>query len=119
MCRAALLATTTLVLLASFAHGEEFRQLNFLLFEAAQNGRTEEVVELLKQGASVEARDRFGNTALLLAARTSRVKMIRALIEAGPEIDQQNLAGSTALLRATTSGRTRTAKALLKARADA
>ncbi len=73
----ALLAITTLMSLIflahGLAHGQDARQLNFLLFDAAKKGRTVEVISLLKQGASVTARERIGNTAMSLAAPGSRV----------------------------------------------
>ena len=88
---AAFLAATILVFTAAAPQALEPRQLNEKLFEAAKKGRTDEAIDFLRQGASVEARDRFGNTALLLAARTPRVKLVRTLLDAGSEIDRQNL----------------------------
>ncbi len=69
---AAILAATILVFCAAapgFAPAAapgalEPRQLNEKLFEAAKKGRTDEAIGFLRQGASVKARDRFGNTAL-------------------------------------------------------
>ncbi len=60
------------------APGAEFRVLNLRLFEAAEKGETEQVVQFLAEGASVKGRDRFGNTALLLAARVGRTKAVEA-----------------------------------------
>ncbi len=100
------------------ARGAEFRQLNLRLFDAAEKGDTAMIADLLAEGASVEARDRFGNTALLRAARTGRTRTIKVLLEAGSGIDRQNLIGSTALLRAATTGKNRTVKALAAAGAE-
>ena len=47
------------------ASGAEFQVLRMRLFEAAQKGETENVIRFLAEGAPVEGRDRFGNTALL------------------------------------------------------
>ena len=62
---AAFLAATILVFTAAAPQALEPRQLNEKLFEAAKKGRTDEAIGFLRQGASVKARDRFGNTALL------------------------------------------------------
>ena len=94
------------------------RTLNFLLFDAAEQGCPDLVDQFLGLGASVVARDRAGNTALLRAARMGETKVVERLIEAGSDIAQRNLAGSTALLRAVTMNRRKTTKLLLVARAD-
>ena len=62
------------------APGSEFRQLNLHLFEAAKSGDTKVIENLLSKGASATARDRFGNTALLLAARVSKSKSLEVLL---------------------------------------
>ncbi len=98
--------------------GSESRQLNELLFEAAEKGLTDDVKTLLSEGASVEARDRFGNTALLLAALSGKYHTVQALIDAGSVVNHQNLIGSTAVYRAAKGGRKRAVKALLAAGAD-
>ncbi|MDZ7736013.1 MAG: hypothetical protein U5P41_07820 [Gammaproteobacteria bacterium] len=44
---------------------QEFRETNLKLLEAAGNGENELILDLLKQGASLKTRNRFGNTALI------------------------------------------------------
>lgn len=90
------------------------RLLNFLLFDAAESGCAGLVQRFLAEGASVAARDRFGNTALLRAAHGGRNQVIELLLASGSDIHQQNLAGSTALLRAVMMNRRRSAKLLLE-----
>jgi ankyrin repeat protein len=94
------------------------RVLNFLFFDAAERGCVELVRRFLDLGASIEARDRLGNTGLLVAARAGENQIVELLLAEGSAIEQQNLAGGTALLRAVTMNRRRTAKILLKAGAD-
>jgi ankyrin repeat protein len=94
------------------------RVLNFLFFDAAERGCVELVHRFLDLGAAIEARDRFGNTGLLIAARAGENEIVELLLAEGSEIERQNLAGSTALLRAVTMNRRRTAKILLKAGAE-
>ena len=94
------------------------RILNSLLFDAADRGCLELTKQFLIEGASVKARDRFGNTALLHAAHSGHDDVITFLLDNGSELDYQNLAGSTALLRAVSTNRRRTVKILLKRGAD-
>lgn len=93
-------------------------RLNLLFFDAAERGCLELVERFLGLGVSIRARDRFGNTGLLLAARMGETKVMERLLAEGAEIDYQNLAGSTALLRAVTLNRRRAVKLLLEAGAD-
>ena len=94
------------------------RILNSLLFDAADRGCLELTKQFIIEGASVKARDRFGNTALLHAARSGHNDVITFLLDSGSELDHQNLAGSTALLRAVSANRRRTVKMLLQHGAD-
>ena len=94
------------------------RQLDFQLFDAAKNGRAKDVLLLLKHGGSIKARDRFGNTPLLLSAVSGSPMTVDILIKAGSMINYQNLGGSTALLRAVKAGNDESAKLLLQAGAD-
>lgn len=94
------------------------RVLNFLFFDAAERGCLELVRRFLDLGASIGARDRFGNTGLLIAARTGENGVVKLLLERGSAVNHQNLAGSTALLRAVSMNRRRTAKMLLAAGAE-
>ncbi|MDH3659979.1 MAG: ankyrin repeat domain-containing protein [Alphaproteobacteria bacterium] len=95
-----------------------FRKLNFYLFDAAERGCLSLARRFVDIGADVEARDRFGNTALNIAARMGHQDLIGYLLEEGSDFEKANLAGSTPLLRAVESDRRRAAKALLDAGAD-
>ena len=94
------------------------RQLNHLLFDAAKRGCLELAKQALDQGASISARDRFGNTALVLAAAAGETKVATLLLERGAKVDRANLAGSTALLRAAIADERRSVKLLLSAKAN-
>ncbi len=94
------------------------RTLDLLMLDAAAEGCLDLVRELLARGASISARDRFGNTALLRAAHGGETRVVRHLLEAGADLHRANLAGSTALLRAVDANRRRTAGVLLAAGAD-
>ena len=89
------------------------------LFRAA--GETDDasvVRELLKQGASIEARDEDGDTPLILAARRGRLSVTRVLLSEGARVDATNLDGDTALMRAAWAGHLDLARLLLSAGAS-
>jgi ankyrin repeat protein len=94
------------------------RILSFLLFDAAEAGCVDTARRLLELGASVEARDRFGNTPLLRAADAGEDEAVETLLAAGSAVNHANLEGRTALLRAVMADRRRTVKQLLAAGAD-
>lgn len=72
-------------------------RLNSFLFRAADEGCTTIVLELLDRGASVFARDRVSNTALLYAAHSGHKELVGLLLDRGADINHANLDGSTAL----------------------
>lgn len=94
------------------------REVNFFLFDAAGRGCLDLVDRFLGEGASIAARDRFGNTPLAIAARMGEDQVVAHLLSLGAERDRENLAGSTPLLRAVDANRRRSATLLLEARAD-
>lgn len=103
---------------ARFRDVLEPRQIDFQLFDAAARGCSRLVEDLIAAGASVRARDRFGNTPMMLAAAAGHDKIVEFLIDKGSVIDQRNLAGSTALMRAVKDSRRSTARLLLRRGAD-
>ena len=94
------------------------RRRTFLMFDAAERGCVDLIRRLLAEGAPVDARDRFGNTALVIAARAGEDDAVKLLLAAGSDVNFQNLAGDTPMLGAVTADRWRTAKLLLDAGAD-
>jgi ankyrin repeat protein len=96
----------------------EGRHLNEFLFDASGRGCVDLVKKFLTIGASVRARDRFGNTALSIASRMGQRSVAKLLIARGANINQRNLAGSSALLRAVTERRRPMVRLLLKEGAD-
>lgn len=94
------------------------RQLNVLFFGAVEKDCISVVHGLLARGASLEARDRFGNTPLLHAAAGGHENIIRLLLDRGSSIDEANLAGSSALSRAVVGNHRRAVELLLERGAD-
>ncbi len=94
------------------------RTLNFFLFDAADRGCISVAKELLSRGASIRARDQFGNTAVARAARHGEKQFLEFLLDQGAVIDPTNVRGSTPLLQAVIENRRRTINLLLQYGAD-
>ena len=94
----------------------EARAANFMLFDAAERGCDALIGTLLAEGASTEARNAGGNSALEIAAAMGQSATVALLIEAGADVDRQNLSGATPLLAAVTSRRGRAARTLHRCR---
>ena len=71
------------------------------LIEAAAAGDHAEVERLLEEGASVEAVDGSGRTALVAAAYGNHVDVAEALIDAGADVNVQDATQQSAFLIAT------------------
>ena len=57
--------------------------LNEQLFAAIESGKVEEVAMLLKNGASVNANDSQGRTALMVAAQNGYTGIVKLLLRRG------------------------------------
>ena len=71
------------------------------LIEAARVGEVGTVRSLLQRGASIEARDASGATALVAAAYGNHVEVARALVDAGADVDVKDSTEQSAYLIAT------------------
>ncbi len=72
----------------------------------------EEIKLLIKEGANVNAKDIYGQTALMKAQTTEKTKL---LLEAGADVNAKDIYGQTALMKAQSAEKT---KLLLEAGAD-
>ncbi len=88
---------------------------NAQLIEAAKNGRTEEVEQLIKAGAHVDAQNHAGWTALICAAARGHVHVILVLTKAGAKTDVQTRLGFKALTFAVQYGHIDAVRALIQA----
>jgi ankyrin repeat protein len=66
-------------------------------FQAAEQGDTEVIRDLLKEGADIDSRPDRGNTALMLAVMRGRIETIKMLLENGASMTPENRIGYTAL----------------------
>lgn len=79
---------------------EDNLSLNDRLIDAADKGNHEQVLALLKRGAAINAKNDWGQTALIRAARNGRVETVKTLIEAKADLNAQANDGRTALMTA-------------------
>jgi uncharacterized protein len=93
-------------------------EVSLTLFSAADGDCIELATELLDDGASVDARDRFGARPLSHAARFGHLEMVDLLLAHGAPIDARNLVGATALYFAAEGGHTSVVQRLIERGAD-
>ena len=65
------------------------------LHEAARKGNVEIVKMLLKEGADVNARDKYGRTALYVAAWRGHVEIVKMLLKEGADVNAADNDGNT------------------------
>jgi len=80
------------------------RELALELISAASYGDKRQVVELLGNGAAVNAQNHLGDTALIMAARDGNIDVCKSLLASGADTNIRNNEGMTALLMAATYG---------------
>jgi ankyrin repeat protein len=88
------------------------------LIAAARRGDLGVVEELIRAGASVQARDGDGRTALLVATEADRIPVARALIAAGADVNAKDEMEDSPFLYAGAEGRNAILKMTLAAGAD-
>ena len=74
------------------------------LFESAYHGDAGAVDALLIAGAPLEARDRRGNTPLIVAAANGHEEVVDLLIDWGADVNATDLTGRTPLMGAAIGG---------------
>jgi ankyrin repeat protein len=119
LTRTALLALLALSLAASAAAQDAKQALNEQLYEAARKGDAAEVKSLLDKGADVNAKFRYGATALFKAAERGNTEVVKVLIERGADVNvKDTFYGATALSWALQKGHTGVILAILSKSAE-
>jgi ankyrin repeat protein len=85
---------------------------------AAMTGNAAAIRDLLDRGNPIDARDRYGQTALMLAAHAGHLAAVGLLIEGGAELNHTAKYGLSALMLAVISRHEGVARALAVAGAD-
>ena len=86
-----------------------------------ENGKiksVEEIKELLKKGADVNASDKYGDTALMVAATLGKLDIVKCLVELGADLEAKDGAGRTALMMVANWGKLDVVKCLAECGAD-
>ena len=105
-----MLLATFIIAMSSTAHAQNRDQA---LIAAAGKGDLAAVERLIREGASVAARDSRGRTALLVATHGNHVPVARALIAAGADVNAKDDMQDSAFLYAGAEGRTEILKMTL------
>ena len=85
---------------------------------AVRRGDLPAVLELLRAGADVNARDRHGQPALMLAAHRGDRAVVEALVNGGADLNVAAKYNLTALMLAIVAGHAAVARTLARAGAD-
>ncbi|CAH0120618.1 hypothetical protein PAE9249_03139 [Paenibacillus sp. CECT 9249] len=93
-------------------------EMNLQLIALAAEGDTDTVLQLLQEGADINATDGSGRTAVLAATRNNRADTVKALIQQGADINIRDNSLDNVLLYAGASGYLEIVKLAIDAGAD-
>jgi len=86
--------------------------------DAIASGDADAVGDLLQRGADVDARDRHGQTGLMLAAHAGHLRVVETLVAGGADLNATAKFGLSALMLAVVAGHREIARLLARAGAD-
>jgi uncharacterized protein len=86
--------------------------------DAVKHGNVQKVIDLIENGADVNALDRYGQTALMLAAHHGYYEIVEILITHRANLNITSKFGLSALMLAIVAGHAEVARILVKAGAD-
>ena len=88
------------------------------LVSAAKEGNIEKVKELLTNGVSVNAKNKFGFTALMLSSGSGHIQIVKLLLRKGADVNAKTKNNITALMLSSNNGKTEIVELLIDANAD-
>jgi len=91
---------------------------NVRLLNAARIGDEPGVRQALRDGAAPNARNRLGETALLVALKNDRLRIAEQMIDAGTDVNLAAVNGVTPLMAAAHSGQSEIVRSLIAKGAD-
>ncbi len=103
---------------AELSAAEQYGHGHTSLMQAALDGDTESVRELINQGADINRRDDSGRTALMFAVVNRHYETMKLLLEHGADVQAKSNEGGTALMGAAMAGELSMVQALLDKGAD-
>ena len=98
---------------------EEAKKLSQGFWDDRSNLKSlEEIKQLLKKGADVNASNKYGDTALMVAVYAGYMEVVKYLIDNGADFEAKDKDGQTALMWAAEHGHLEMVKYLVKIGAD-
>ncbi|OIK15503.1 hypothetical protein BIV60_09475 [Bacillus sp. MUM 116] len=92
--------------------------MNQQLILAAENGDTENILKLLKNGANINAKDGLGRTAVMAATYSNKIETVKVLIQKGADINIRDNNLNNVLLYSGAEGLLEIVKLAINAGAD-
>lgn len=86
--------------------------------QAVHRGDVDRLKRLIREGADINRRDRYGQTALMIAAKNGRSCLVRFLVNLGAELNHTAKYTLTALMLAVLNGHVDIVRILVRAGAD-
>merc|ERR1712178_317855 len=88
------------------------------LMRAAHDDNAQKIKELVRDGADLDAQDKYGWTALRFAVRKNRQDAAQTLVDLGADVNRASRSGRTPLMSAAGNGLSGMIRLLSKAGAD-
>ena len=86
--------------------------------QAAHRGDVDRIKRLIREGADINARDRYAQTALMIAARNGRTSLVGFLVDQGAELNHTAKCHLTALMLAVINDHIDIVRTLVRAGAN-
>jgi hypothetical protein len=87
-----------LKLVCKKCYEEKMKAVNEELLNACEKGDLEKVKLLLKEGADINTKNKYGWTPLMIACEKDNKEMVKLLLEKGADVKAKNINGKSALV---------------------